>query len=276
MVWNVGILVVGSLYWDPNREGWRCRRLTSDDGVLVRAPIRYGRKSSSRKNTYTMVFAPSLSAASHGTARIPRCRGPISTSEELIAEAKQLWIAENSPNWKPAADGLTLSAYWGCVALLAHPRFLTRPDITDAERENRQSLFPVWADVFRNEWEKRKELEQAKKLDKRREGKSPSAVYGSAGQATVKDDGTLQIDWPALADRSSQLEMFDLLLAIATTPTLDPQTGDYPSVEAVANAWKENEEQFRYFRCNREHQITTYQDARIQTLLPDLMEKPCL
>jgi hypothetical protein len=95
MVWNVGILVVGSLYWDPNREGWRGRRLTSDDGVLVQAPIRYGRKSRSRKDTYTMVFAPRLSAASYGTARILRCQGPISSSEELIAEAKQLWIAEN-------------------------------------------------------------------------------------------------------------------------------------------------------------------------------------
>jgi hypothetical protein len=158
--------------------------------------------------------------------------------------------------------------------LLAHPRFLTRPDITDAEKEKRQSLFPDWANAFRDEWGKRKELERAKQPDNRREGRSPSAVYGSAEQVAVNDDGILQISWPALADRSGQLETFDLLLATATTPTFDPQTGDYPSVEVVANAWKKNEEQFRYFRRNQENQITTYQDERIETLLPDLTEKP--
>ena len=54
---NGGILIVGSLLWDERREGWRRSRLDMESAELVTAPIRYGRQSETRGNTYTMVFS---------------------------------------------------------------------------------------------------------------------------------------------------------------------------------------------------------------------------
>jgi hypothetical protein len=72
---RTGVLVVGSLDWestiyggafvatlDPVRSNWRKTRLKVDkrSTQYVRVPIRYGRLSESRGNTYTMVFSPEL------------------------------------------------------------------------------------------------------------------------------------------------------------------------------------------------------------------------
>src|SRR5262245_38785474 len=58
LMWSVGILIAGSLYWstEPYRVRWRRKFLDMDRVIPVRAPIRYGRRS--RHGSYTMVFAP--------------------------------------------------------------------------------------------------------------------------------------------------------------------------------------------------------------------------
>jgi hypothetical protein len=281
MTWKVGILVVGSLYWDPLREPWRKKYLTDDEGTLVKAPICYGRKSSLRQHTYTMVFSPALDQEALGTARVKQCRAQISSPEELIAEARQLWIAENlsarRPTWTPAANDPTLSAYWGCVALRAHPHFLDQADIAPADRTQRERLSPLWAATFREEWNKRKTLEQGRRPAERHEGPVPCSVYAppDGSKSAVNDDGMLQLSWPNLEDPNSQLEMFDLLLATATTPTLDPHTGGYPSIPTIIQAWTNAQDEFYYFRCNQRYRFTTYQDQTIKAAFPHLMTKSC-
>jgi hypothetical protein len=58
----------------------------------------------------------------------------------------------------------------------------------------------------------------------------------------------------------------DLLLATATQPTPDANTGNFPAVEAIAQAWN-NMNEARYFRSSREHGFHTFQDAEIAALL---------
>jgi hypothetical protein len=77
-------------------------------------PIRYGRKSESRGNTYTMVYSTSWAL---GQAKAIRCRNVLSSIEDLILEAEQLWVAERSA----LTSNGRISATWGAVALLARP-----------------------------------------------------------------------------------------------------------------------------------------------------------
>ena len=61
---SLGVLIIGSLYWDnANREQWRQERLDPNHKLCVHAPIRYGRQSANRGNSYTMVFSTGLREA---------------------------------------------------------------------------------------------------------------------------------------------------------------------------------------------------------------------
>jgi hypothetical protein len=90
---RAGILIIGSLIWDarPERESWRQSRLRINQAMRVGAPIRYGRCSPARGNTFTMTFD---AGATPGRALLVPCREPITSSEALISEAEQLWRAE--------------------------------------------------------------------------------------------------------------------------------------------------------------------------------------
>src|SRR5690348_14469584 len=107
---RIGILIIGSLYWEPSREAWRNERLSVEESYRVRAPIRYGRLSEKRGNTYTMVFSRTCPP---GEAIAVRCKAEIEKPADLIAEAEHLWAAERNdePNQR-------ISAGWGRVALL--------------------------------------------------------------------------------------------------------------------------------------------------------------
>ena len=76
----------------------------------------------------------------------------------------------------------------------------------------------------------------------------------------VNDSGILQIEWPRpLYGESATLP--DLLLATVTQPTLSKDGKSYPSVEAIAQAWKtDTEGHVQYFRKNIENGIKTFQD----------------
>ena len=70
---KLGILIVGSLIWDSSdvRGKWRAKRLNVTSRTLVSVPIRYGRRSRSRGDSYTMVFSHSLLEATS----VPRNSG---------------------------------------------------------------------------------------------------------------------------------------------------------------------------------------------------------
>lgn len=111
-----GILIIGSLLWDEETAGrseWRQSRLSMPDRVSAVAPFRYGRKSESRGNTFTMTF--SVDAAPAQGAVVP-CVNQVGSFDDLLHEARSLWRAE-APNAPVGAIG----ANWGCVGAMFQP-----------------------------------------------------------------------------------------------------------------------------------------------------------
>ena len=125
----------------------------------VTAPIRYGRLSESRADTYTMVFSRSSEA---GHAKAVRCTRGVSTPADLMAEAEALWKAE-----QPGAGLGRITADWGCVALLCNP-----------ERNVPGSVLKAWADRVE------REPNYGQVCQTQEEGH------------LIGEDGLIRIDWP--------------------------------------------------------------------------------
>lgn len=235
---TVGILTIGSLFWDerPHRESWRGDRLQMKSAIPVEVPIRYGRRSMGRKDTYTMVFSNALLSAKPprtGWALVVPCRRTVSTAAQLVNEAQALWAAEQS-SLKPLGP---LSADWGAVGLLQNP--------------DQPTLSPVV-----NGWSKRVTKEK-------RYARFPKARNE---KAAVDSNGLLTIQWPT--DESGNPLQMDLLLATATVPTFTNK-GFYPSAETIAAEWNREPPQRGYFDKNRGAGITTADDSEIMKHLGD-------
>ena len=227
---QIGVLIIGSLYWDDSkrRTAWPRERLDFQRKERVRVPIRYGRRSSTRGDTYTMVLSSHLAEKEFGTAIVV----PFNF-EDLFTEAEHLWAAErDAPD---GSDG-TIATGWGCVGLLEHPRGSLHRD--DRER-----------------WTKRVQGEPCY-------GNLPHA---RDERSAVSKSGYLSIDWPKTG--SDSLLGWDLLLAAATCPTFDD--GEYPSPRDIAQAWQTSEDRsaVKYFWENRKNGIKTFQDDEIEAML---------
>jgi hypothetical protein len=120
------------------------------------APIRYGRRSETRGDTYTMVFSRGCDA---GQAMVIPCTHTASSADDLISEAEHLWAAEQN-----SVLSRTISAGWGCVTLLCNP-----------EREVPQAFLTEWANHVRP---------------------VRNIVQLPGEGRLVSDDGLLQIEWP--------------------------------------------------------------------------------
>src|SRR5690348_7203790 len=157
---DAGILIIGSLLWDKDRQGWRDERLDLPHSELVSAPIRYGRRSGERRgHTYTMVFSRSAPA---GHARVVRCSHPITSADDLITEALRLWEAEEL-----AKDtGRIANKRWGCAALLCNPK-----------RKLPEGILKAWAERVGDE-----------------RGYGHVSQLSAEGSLITKD-GILRIDW---------------------------------------------------------------------------------
>jgi len=227
---TVGILIIGSLLWDERRQAWRNARLDMASIDTVTAPIRYGRLSSSRGNTYTMVFSRGYDAG-HGA--VVRCVHPVSSVDDLISEAKHLWAAEQN-----ATVSQQISAGWGCVTLLCNP-----------DRNIQQTFLTGWADRIAQE---------------RNYGNVPQTPEEGR---LVSAEGLLQIPWPRRVADGAAVPL-DFLLATVTRPTLAGTPLSYPTVEMIADAWNgDTENHVEYFWKNGENGIRTFRDDAIRALL---------
>lgn len=235
---SVGILIVGSLYWDSaeSREQWRAQRLVVAASKSVFAPIRYGRRSRGREDSYTMVYSPALchDVRNLGRAVAVPCCHAVHSAEDLFKEAEYLWAAER----KSSKPNGCVSATWGCVCLAANPA-----------REIPPSLLADWSNRIAREHDYGK-------------------FSGPQGEGPiVLKSGLLNICWPMRTD-GHPLEL-DLMLATATKPSIID--GRYPNPSEIAGAWKgcSDPKQVDYFWCNRNHNIVTFEDADIEQLLKD-------
>src|SRR4030042_1351843 len=96
MTLNGGVIIIGSLLWDEKRKSWRNERLSENEKISVYLPIRYGRQSESRHNTYTMVFSNACYSKQYGlgTGWIIPIKTKIHTFIDLETEARKMGIAE--------------------------------------------------------------------------------------------------------------------------------------------------------------------------------------
>jgi hypothetical protein len=224
---NGGILIVGSLLWDERRERWRRSRLDMHSAELVTAPIRYGRRSETRGNTYTMVFSRGCDT---GQAMVIACTHPAFSADDVISEAEHLWAAEQN-----AAVNRTISAGWGCVTLLCNP-----------EREIPQTFLTGWANrvaPVRNV----AQLQEEGRL--------------------VSDGGLLHIAWPRRAADGSAVPLDFLLATatrptLMGTPLAYPTV---QMIANAWNA--DTEDNVQYFWKNHDRGIRTFQDDEIRVLL---------
>ena len=237
---SVGVLIIGSLYWDlaSDRKEWRASRLNAGGARTVRAPIRYGRRSSTRGCSYTMVFSSDLREDPSGRAIIVPCKHRAYGIDDLNVEAECLWAAER----QQGATRRGISAGWGCVALLVNP------NRTDSDRLRE----------LRARWTERVSSERCY-------GQLNSAVNEDV---VVDELGFLRIPWPETEDPPDL--GVDVLLATATNPTI--VAGRYPSPEQIADAWnsRDGRNYVDYFCKNRAHGIRTYQDNIIEARLREL------
>lgn len=235
---DAGILIIGSLLWDKDRQQWRDERLDCNQSELVSAPIRYGRLSGRRRGyTYTMVFSRS---APEGHARVVCCSRAITSAGDLITEALHLWEAEEL-----SRDTGRIAANWGRVALLRNPK-----------RRVPEDLLRAWVQRV-----------------KREQGYGNVSQLADEG-ALISPDGMLQIDWPRCITGGAPVDL-DLLLVTANNPTLTGTPPFYPTVDAIVNAWNGTApEHAEYFWKNADHGIMTFQDDEIRArLLPRQQER---
>lgn len=201
----------------------------------ITAPLRYGRRSTSREDTYTMVFSPSAVKGDVGTGVglfVPFARA-IESPNELIDEALTLWCVEAN---KPFSKRGAVSAKWGSVVLQLNPHY-----------DDTQGFGEAWSKLV-----------------------AGSPDYGSLKTAehesrvVNRETGLTELPWPSSVADGSLLDA-DMLLFTATKPTLEK--GRCPSPEMVAEAWKRKPNRLEYFCLNRLNGIQTEDDATIEAIL---------
>lgn len=183
---NGGILIIGSLFWDKNeiRESWRSKYLSLDQHKNIPVPIRYGRISSERSYTYTMVFSSGCKENDLlGIAKaIPFLDNPVSI-DLLKRQAKALIRAEQ----KKEPDKKLYNWSWGALGMIVNPLL---------SGELKPLLLGEWKKNFGK-------------------GLNPDHYKVGVEQPILNKQGILNIDWP------EELEDFDFLIASAVKPEID-------------------------------------------------------
>lgn len=225
-----GVIIIGSLLWDNSiRNKWRNCHLDKSRQFQVYLPIRYGRLSTTRHNTYTMVFSYKCYSYGLGKGWFFPIKKEINNFEELKNEAFAMAKAEG------INSGLVNS--WGIIGLLVNPLKKKNIDIINN-----------WKQFMRNKLKNHKIFTTKLKSQK----------------AIINSDGILNLRWPKVVDEKNDIKDFDLLLITITKPTLT--NNRYPLVAKISRAMLDNNYK-EYFSQNRKNDITTFQDERIEKYL---------
>src|SRR5688572_9951411 len=112
---SVGVIIIGSLAWDPSetRTSWR-KELNLKEAIRLPLPIRYGRKSSEdgdRKGTYSMVFSNNLTTeAKLGKGLVVPLLAPVKTEKEFKCQVDFMARAEGIRDDRLCSD-------WGVISI---------------------------------------------------------------------------------------------------------------------------------------------------------------
>jgi len=133
-----GVIIIGSLLWEnkKGRDLWRKNNFEKDS-IKVPLPIRYGRRSTTRNNTYTMVYSNDCSDKL-GSGYILKYREKISTFDELIKQAEELAKAEGI--YKENQNEKIFSS-WGTVAILFNSKL---------DQDIKKYIGDTWRKLYQN------------------------------------------------------------------------------------------------------------------------------
>lgn len=223
---KTGVLVVGSLYWDESevREKWRKKYLDLKNKQTVHLPICYGRESSSRNDTCTIVYSTNTQKNLGTGFIIPTKTNPINTLEELNDNVVGLINAER--NCKP------FQGYywdWGAVGFKLNPKL---------------DRFDKIYNTITDYWKKR--LNLTKNFDE------DFQKFGFKNEASILNNfGELQYDWP------EEIDQFDFIITTVPEPNI-PQPSPQQIVKKMCDG-----SYYEYFFNNIVSGINTNQDEQI-------------
>lgn len=224
-----GAVIVGSLLWDSNenRRIWREEDLDLEKRFQVYLPIRYGRFSRSRKNTYTMVFSNKCYSKNYGLGKgwIIPIVAEVNSFRDLKNEARKMGEVEGF------LDGL--ASDWGSVALQFNPY-----------KKIEGALGKKWSNFMSNGLSDHQLLNTKLKTEK----------------SAIDSNGFLTMRWPQEVSPSGKVDDLDFIIATVTKPTL--YDGRYPTVYRIAGSMNKTG-YFDYFLSNMKNGIVTFQDERI-------------
>jgi len=179
-----------------------------------------------------MVFSRS---AKLGIAVVVPARAECCDPEDLLDEAKHLWIAECD-----ARNRGVICSEFGRVCIIENP------DATIPE--------PIL-----NAWQG----------DVAAAGNSYAPLPTAEDEEPVlnEETGRALFDWPTDTKTSQPLSGFDLLLMTTTKPS-PLRAAQYPTPKEIADAWRTDKRgNVMYFYNNRHFGITTFQDEEILKFL---------
>lgn len=184
MKFKGGAIIIGSLFWDnePKRIKWRKLYLESlENRISLKARIRYGRESSSRRNTYTMILS-NHPKTELGNAYILPFKEILKNARNLESQAFAMAAAEGL--WKKT--GTSLNKNWGTVGLLINPKL--------KESRNLERIKERWTKIYA-EYDL-----------------NPSDYTIEKEPEIIDKNGFLKIDW------TDEMNEFDFLIATLTVP----------------------------------------------------------
>ncbi|HEX7415235.1 MAG TPA: hypothetical protein VF411_14415 [Bacteroidia bacterium] len=235
-----GVIIIGSLIWEDHleddkkdniRKNWRIQNLLEKQKIQTKVPIRYGRKSSTRFDTYSMVFSKTCETTL-GQGLILPFNKDIITFEEIKRQAFALAYAEGIYKKKES-----LTSKWGSVGLLINPQLINTDSATC------ELVKMKWKDIYSNY--------QATFL-------ASNYRINDDEESVITQNGFLNISW------QKEMDAFDILIA---TPVI-PKPNQILTSEEIADKMIEKK-YCTYFKQNRENNIKTYQDDEILNHLPN-------
>ena len=245
-----GVLIIGSLLWEDHldfngtedliRYSWRNRNLNMEEKKSVSLPIRYGRISRKRFNTYTMIFCNSVNSSQSIGFAVPLCE-TIESFDRLRNQAIEMAKAEGI--YTETNKKITTS--WGTVGILIKPRLkFKNPTEYDQIIEGWTELYSNYQDTFK------------------------SIDYTIPNiQPIIDRHGFMKIEW------KDEFDAFDFLLATPTKPDPKRQIEVEEIVHAIIDSKRNLENKkhtdgySEYFNRNRREGIITFQDERITEIL---------
>lgn len=238
-----GIIIIGSLLWDNSkiRSEWRNKYFNYKNKIEVDLPIRYGRISSSRMNTYTMVYSKILKKEEYGKGILLELKNEIDkieTLREILENSIRVERDITQTEWKflKKCEAFALNWSWGVVGLSINPKHI------DSNMKFSSKIEPIvqyWNDNLSD-------------FDPK--------IFSLANEGIfIEKNGQFEIEW------TKEMDGLDFLFTTIVAPKTEI-VNNYPDADQIALKMYESN-YYSYFIKNVENNISTKDDDRILELI---------